>query len=429
MRRKLLHTPFVRTETTQSEVYRNPEEVYVKNQETELYFKGNPDVAFVTRKYPDSFVDMLIKELKIRNKPHVECCRNPQPGGYIPVISRHGRHERGLRGFDPRAQADGLEHALKHPTLERSTYIWREIAIPHMKQIHGRVEMSTKMTFADSGEFPEHSPFGRMLKKCPWLPKPTGVFSLPKDISLDELPEDFRRDMEGESSGLAQKLGMKDSNPSSELDGKFPKDVIKFAEDLKKLSPEDKKRMREYLDHVKNIGKSNGFPTDRVADEETRRERARMEAKSQQLKPSKGAMHSVTPAIGQSEAKAYLLSRYRDDQGDIRCQLCHQKMPFRGRDGKSYFSAVEFVNKIKHEHPSAHGAFCPVCEAKWKEFVRREPSRKQERQFLTDIARADSTTLSFSLSFDSQCMSLRFTEKHLIDFREVVRYEFPDAAD
>jgi len=243
LRRKLLHTPFVRTETTQSEVYRKPGEVYVNNQETELYFKGNPDVAFVTREYRDNFVNMLIDELKVRSKPHVEYCRTPEPGGFITVTSVHGHHERGLNGFDPRCQLDGLAHALKHPTLDRSTYIWREIAIPYLKQIEGQVERSTTKTFANSSITPKSSPFGRMLKKCPWLPKPTGGFSLPKDISLDELPEDFRRDMEGESSGLAQKLGMEDSNPSSELDGKFPTDIIKFAEDLKKLSPEDKRRM------------------------------------------------------------------------------------------------------------------------------------------------------------------------------------------
>ena len=60
--------------------------------------------------------------------------------GHIVVRSEWGWHVRGLDEFDPSMKVDGLEHALNHPTPEKSAFIWNNIAKPNSNCIRGVVE-------------------------------------------------------------------------------------------------------------------------------------------------------------------------------------------------------------------------------------------------------------------------------------------------
>ena len=61
-----------------------------------------------------------------------------------------GRNERGLDGFDPDAQIDGLEFALGHPSHARSEYVWNVLLAPNRRLVAGVVERSVLQSFADS---------------------------------------------------------------------------------------------------------------------------------------------------------------------------------------------------------------------------------------------------------------------------------------
>ena len=52
-------------------------------------------------------------------------------------------------------------------------------------------------------------------------------------------------------------------------------------------------------------------------------------------------------------------------------------MPFKKRDGQYYFEAVEALNTLSQELLPLHLALCPVCAAKYKEFVKRDEAALQ----------------------------------------------------
>ena len=54
------------------------------------------------------------------------------------------------------------------------------------------------------------------------------------------------------------------------------------------------------------------------------------------------------------------------------CQICEQEMPFKKRNGDYYFESVEFTPSVGIEQSSVYVALCPVCAAKYKEFVKSD---------------------------------------------------------
>ena len=69
---------------------------------------------------------------------------------FVIIRDYYADHKRGLNGFDPDIQIEGLEHALKSPSLEKSAYIWNTIAIPNSDCIRGIVEKSTNQNYLNS---------------------------------------------------------------------------------------------------------------------------------------------------------------------------------------------------------------------------------------------------------------------------------------
>ena len=177
-----------------------------KDPITDLWeYFAEPDTgAFVDLdKYPSAAVK-LFRDLDIESDVRVKReGKNLQ--GYVVVESSWGSHERGLDGFDPNIQVDGLGPALDSPTPEKSAFIWNRIAIPNVDDIKGVVEKSRRQNYTNicSEEVLSHS-FGDLLVTKAWLPDIDGNMHKPSKITLAELPESFQRD-----ERLAAQLDMK----------------------------------------------------------------------------------------------------------------------------------------------------------------------------------------------------------------------------
>ena len=54
------------------------------------------------------------------------------------------------------------------------------------------------------------------------------------------------------------------------------------------------------------------------------------------------------------------------------CQICKEEMPFRKRDGAHYFEKKEVlsIKFLPKEHEAQYLALCPLCAAKYDEFVK-----------------------------------------------------------
>ncbi len=177
-----------------------PPGLYQRSKELEVYFDGNPDVWFAGDRYGPWLVQL--RGMGVRQAVEVRT-RTPNQAGYVVITVEFGRNERGLDGFDPGAEIDGLEFALLHPGHARSEYVWNVLLAPNRRLVAGVVERSALVSFSDSSLENVRSAIGLAAEREAWLPGRDGTLRRPAELSVDDLPPTYTRD-----EGLAQALNM-----------------------------------------------------------------------------------------------------------------------------------------------------------------------------------------------------------------------------
>jgi hypothetical protein len=199
---RLRQTPFLIGENaaTGEQCLMPPPGLYQRSKELEVYFDGNPDAWFAADRYGPWLVQL--RGMGVRQAVQVRA-RTPNPLGYMVITVEFGRNERGLDGFDPDADIDGLDFALSHPSHARSEYVWNVLLAPNRRLVTGVVERSVLPSFSDASQEEVRSAIAAAAGREAWLPGRDGTFLRPAELSLDDLPPTFARD-----EGLAQALGM-----------------------------------------------------------------------------------------------------------------------------------------------------------------------------------------------------------------------------
>ena len=177
-----------------------PPGLYQRSKELEAYFDGNPDIWFAADRYGPWLAQL--RQMGVRQAVEVRA-RTPNELGYVLVTIDFGRNERGLDGFDPAAEIDGLDFALEHPSHARSEYAWNVLLGPNRRLVAGVVERSVLPSFSDVSQERVTSAIAAIAEREAWLPGRDGAFRRPGELSLDDLPPTYARD-----EGLAQALGM-----------------------------------------------------------------------------------------------------------------------------------------------------------------------------------------------------------------------------
>ncbi|HYB17743.1 MAG TPA: hypothetical protein VEF71_20070 [Streptosporangiaceae bacterium] len=177
-----------------------PPVLYQRAKDLEIYFDRNPGIWFAADRYGPWLVQL--RGMGVRQAVEVRA-RTPDQLGYVTITVEFGRNERGLDGFDPGADIDGLDFALRHPSHDRSEYVWNVLLAPNRRLIAGAVERSVLQSFAESSLENAASAIGRAAVREAWLPGRDGMFRRPGELSLDDLPATYTRD-----EGLAQALHM-----------------------------------------------------------------------------------------------------------------------------------------------------------------------------------------------------------------------------
>jgi hypothetical protein len=195
-------TPFLIGENaaTGEQALLPPPRLYQRTKDLEAYFEGNPDAWFARDGYGPWLVQL--RAMGVRQAVQVSA-RTPNAAGYVMIAVDFGRNERGLDGFDPGAEVDGLDFALAHPSHARSEYVWNVLLAPNRRLVAGVVERSVLTSFSDSSLEETTSAMGEAAARQAWLPGRDGAFHRPGELSLDDLPPTYTRD-----EGLAQALGM-----------------------------------------------------------------------------------------------------------------------------------------------------------------------------------------------------------------------------
>jgi hypothetical protein len=199
---RLRETPFLIGENAATGEQRlmPPPRLYQRAKELETYFDGNPDAWFAADRYGPWLVQL--RGMGVRAQVDVHA-RTANPLGYVVITVDFGRNERGLDGFDPDAQIDGLEFALRNPGHGRSEYVWNVLLAPNRRLVAGVVERSVLQSFSDSQRADVASAIGAAAAREAWLPGRDGNMYRPAELSLDDLPPTYTRD-----EGLAQALHM-----------------------------------------------------------------------------------------------------------------------------------------------------------------------------------------------------------------------------
>jgi len=177
-----------------------PPRLYQRTKDLEVYFDGNPDAWFAGDGYGPWLVQL--RGMDVRQSVEVRA-RTPNQHGYVVIAVEFGRNERGLDGFDPEAQIDGLDFALAHPSHARSEYVWNVLLAPNRRLVAGVVETSVLQSFSDSRQETVRSAIAVAAEREAWLPGRDLTFRQPGELSLDDLPPTYTRD-----DGLAHALHM-----------------------------------------------------------------------------------------------------------------------------------------------------------------------------------------------------------------------------
>ena len=199
---QLRQTSFLVGENAATGVSRlmTPAMLYERTKELESYFDGNPDAWFAADGYGPWLAQL--RGMGVRGAVTPDA-RETNQSGYVVIADEFARHERGLDGFDPGAQIDGLDFALGHPNHARSEYVWNVLLVANRHLVAGVVERSAREAFVDSSRATEQSAIGIAATTLPWLPGPNGTFCQPAELRPQDLPPTYQRDEE-----LASALGM-----------------------------------------------------------------------------------------------------------------------------------------------------------------------------------------------------------------------------
>ena len=395
---ELSETPFLLATNGLGDCFfRIPGDIYFLSPQLEMYFDENPNGWLLVAKY-DDYVEQL-EELDVKYQIRVSL-KEQERDGHVSLPrpwnrrgSKWNPYVRGYNGFDPECSAEGLAFALKHPNPEKAAYIWNGILLPNKSRIAGVVEKSTRWDF--TGIFESKTTMSRMGKlvcESAWLPDQYGSFVKPSELSLDDLPDDFRKD-----NDLANSLGMRTANVSiqdllgrddisdsdkrklefmKELDDedcKFVEENIGLIREMREMKEQDVEQQipgdypPDLEDRFNRSGSSSGTGARVDGDfPESNPEDRHIDTEMDIGNPLDADERSEIRASRKWKVKNPKTRRFLYGQYMGHCQICDET--FRKRDDDNYFEAVHFLRRTKGswlDHP--RNAIC-LCANHSKQF-------------------------------------------------------------
>ena len=418
--------------------------------------EGPTTRAFVRLDKYHSEAHTLFEDLKIRDSVRIKR-QEKDWYGYVPIVSRHSRHRRGLDGFDPNIEVDGLQQAIDDPTPEKSAFIWNHIALPNADCIKGRIQKSTTQNYGNSSfEDVLSDSFGDLLVNNAWLPDIDENMHKPSEITLEELPEEFIRD-----ERLASQLGMKNNevaefaekhsvsaeairnlmeNPeeykefkewkaqktkqeqpspteSEESESKTVSPQIDYLTEIKKSF--NKSGTTELQSHIIDDGRVNNPERRREKIAEEHRDRLNREpsAEDRRRETYRTLLEGPDPQV-----REYLFQMYGG-----KCQICDHTFP--ERDGEPFFVASYIVERQKSGAvDTAANALC-LCADHFAKFkhgaIEADDVPTQIENFQTESEGGDYEPM-LNIRLCGEKCEIRFKEKHLLDLQELIKISSKD---
>lgn len=408
-------TPFLlaASATGEQSCYAPPNKIYLRTPELETYFHNDADAWFLNEiRGKGEWI-----KLGVEDKPR-----------RIPLNRRLSRKRaeiiRGDSGCTRElSTADYSLHGMNHfleclneiedpeSKKSRALILWNFL-IKHIENYPGH----SKEAFFH-GEYrwfyySEHkrsfeASWVKALRTTRWLPSRKGGFLKPGEISLEDLPKGFKHD-----ETLRKELRMK----SNEMAALADKAGIKLDDiELLKSYPEEFRRWK--ADMLESRNKKPEFPARPSQNRELRQERLSGDLDEATEKAYENRDRRVRTSVCTIDPVTLLRNNYTNNDGQMICQICNEEMPFKKRDGQYYFEAVELVSDIQIEHEALFLALCPLCSAKYKEFVKRDLQEMQK----VKQAVIEREVLEIPINLDTKGASIRFVATHLSDLKTIFK--------
>ncbi|NLY02492.1 MAG: hypothetical protein GXY83_40950, partial [Rhodopirellula sp.] len=257
--------------------------------------------------------------------------------------------------------------------------------------------------------------FVKQLRETAWLPTLDGELRRPAGMELEELPEEFERD-----EILIRALKLRDVSEEAARHAELRAGhALALGVDIEDiiLMQEHSEQFRQWKEAMRSLQQSRPVFPERPTRAPERRETKLAESiEASDHKDYEERSRSVRTSRQRIEPSTWLKSQYTNDDGQMICQICEQEMPFRKRNGEHYFEAVEGVSGEK-EFEGCFLALCPLCAAKFKEFVKRDSEAMAEFEELVRGAE----DLAVPIRLGDEEASVRFVETHLRDLRTYLK--------
>jgi len=400
---RLSKVPFIRASNVKAsdQAWKTPREVYNRTKELLTWFEDNEQVWFITGSFPKSLLSDL--NIPMHLQPRAKTASGST--GHIVIHNEWGFNQRGLHGFDPTANLDGLQQALELMTIDKAKILWN-ILLRYRYLIKGVVETSNNKDFRSPRSEEKYSQMGQLCSKSAWLPNKNGDFCFPEELFLSDLPEGFEKST-NEAQELAMTLGMRKAEELQLADKLgIPHELISFIQ-----------RDREVILalYQEQQQKKVPLPTSITNDPARRTDKATEAAYNAAVKKYKTVSINRRISAGNNEAKVYLRNHHTDSEGQLICQLCNRAMPFRLPNGEEYFEAYQYTEVLEKEYEANHLALCPNCAAEFKYACQTDEIEKVD--LILDVNKmTDEANLVVYLDMPVH-QQLRFTQKHLIDLQ------------
>jgi len=126
---------------------------------------------------------------------------------------------------------------------------------------------------------------------------------------------------------------------------------------------------------------------------------------------------SVPTEITDEVIKTWLRNQYTNDENQMVCQICKMEH-FRKRNGEHHFEKKEVLtsNFLPKKLVAQYLALCPLCAAKYDEFVKTDDAVMAELR--EEIISAEDCEIPISLGDEKT--SIRFVETHYHDLKTII---------
>ncbi len=449
LRDALRKTPFILAECPNEggKDYRKPHQVYFSREELQTYFSGNDSFACVNLDHPHA---NLFRELEVLDRLRIKCKSNPRSTADVYLGRDGGHHRRGLEGFDPDIYVDGLDNALRTPSVEKSQIIWNEIATNYRQCIKGIVLISSRQDFSLDAKVRERkkktSVFGALLMSRVWLPDSDGHLHKPSELTLDDLPESFACDEK-----LADQLGMK-KNVVAKLaeEAGISENVLHRAKQIEDASPEiqqqidsllqgeskKKTQQQESTPYVKalsetfskpgkekvnnsGVGGNGGFSPNPPRRREKISEEIEGGIEKERAPEERSFLAVRKKWNGKSDqVRADFVEWYSGQ-----CQIC--KKTFTQQNGTPYFEGLYLVSRTTAEWIDRVGNVLCLCAEHSAKF--QFGPKKVDEDIIQQVLRLKVEAEggdghpTIRMKLCGEPVEIEFAEKHLIDLQEMIK--------